>query len=99
MSTIAGYFSSSGVPSSQTNSKLISHVQNSGAYHVQFSAPFSSVPAVVVSPQTDNLGTGYVVATSLGDVTETGFWVYFQNLSSPAQNRDAAFSFVAMACN
>lgn len=97
MSTISGSFSSQGQPIGNTSSSA-EHV-SAGTYSVTFNTPFTSIPAVVVSPQTDNLGNGYVVASSVANVTKEGFSVYFQNLSSPAQNKDASFSFFAAPCN
>lgn len=97
MDNLIGSFSAQGQPISNTSSTA-SHLRE-GAYEVVFSQPFEAVPAVVVSPQTDNQGTGYVVSVSLSNVTRAGFSVFFQNLGSPATNKDVAFSFFAGLCN
>ncbi len=96
MSTISGSFSSEGQPIGNTSSSA--EHKGAGSYAVTFNTPFPSVPAVVVSPQTDNIGSGYVVSTSLGSVSKTGFSVYFQDLSNPPKNLDVSFSFFAAPC-
>lgn len=95
---IYGAFSAQAQPIGGTKSSTAAHL-GGGHYRVNFKEPFSNTPAVVVSPQTDNLGNGYVVSVSLTDVSESGFSVFIQNLSNPPENKDVAFSFVAALCN
>ena len=74
----------------------IAEVKGSGHYEITFPENFfSDIPAVVVSPQTDNIREGYVVSVSLNSVTTSGFVVYFQKLGSAPDFRDVGFSFVA----
>ena len=99
MGIIIGSFSAQGGQLGTTTSKA-THT-GTGVYEVTFSQAFSTQPSVVVTPQTDNLGKGggYVVSVSIENVSSTGFSLFIQNLSSPAQNEDAGFSFIASASN
>ena len=98
MSLLTGSFNAEGESSSTTNSTVTGQPKT-GVYEVKFSNAFSSVPAVVVTPQTDNMRPDYVLACSLNNVTQSGFTVIFQNLSSPAVRLNSGFSFFAAPCD
>lgn len=88
MAQVNGIVSSSG---DATGSGFTSSRERMGVYKVLFtSGTFNSTPAIVATPSTEE---GYVCASSVYDVSYSGFTMNIQNMRG--NFTDFGFSFIA----